>query len=57
MDRGAGLRSNMLDLSPALIVRKGEIAGVEAVSARGREGPLWHSVEAAHGLRVEKQTR
>jgi hypothetical protein len=29
------------NFSQALIVRDGEIAGVETVSARGREGPIW----------------
>jgi D-serine deaminase-like pyridoxal phosphate-dependent protein len=29
------------NFSQALIVQDGEIAGVETVSARGREGPLW----------------
>jgi D-serine deaminase-like pyridoxal phosphate-dependent protein len=30
------------NFSQALIVQDGEIAGVENVSARGREGPIWH---------------
>jgi D-serine deaminase-like pyridoxal phosphate-dependent protein len=30
------------NFSEALIVQDGEIVGVEPVSARGREGPLWH---------------
>jgi D-serine deaminase-like pyridoxal phosphate-dependent protein len=30
------------NFSQALIVEDGEVAGVEAVSARGREGPIWH---------------
>jgi D-serine deaminase-like pyridoxal phosphate-dependent protein len=30
------------NFSEALIVQDGEIAGVETVSARGRESPIWH---------------
>jgi D-serine deaminase-like pyridoxal phosphate-dependent protein len=31
------------NFSQALIIQEGEIAGVEVVSARGHEGPLWHA--------------
>ncbi len=33
------------NFSRALIIQEGEIAGVEVVSARGHDGPLWHGDE------------